>query len=62
MLVVLSVDGSDEHREHLRELLGQPAFFEAAADGKQLAEVASDVIERLTIWRETVLMKGNGIS
>ena len=62
MLVVLSVDGSDEHREHLRELFGQPAFFETGASGKQMAEAASDVIERLTIWRETVLMKGDGTS
>jgi len=62
MLVVLAVDGGHEHREQLRELFGSPAFFEADANGKPVAEVASDIIQRLTIWRGTATVKGNGAS
>ena len=52
MLVVLSVDDGHEYREQLRELFGPPAFFEAARNQKLLEEAASDIIERLTIWRK----------
>ncbi len=62
MLVVLSVDGDNGHREQLCELFGQPAFFEANANQNPAAAVASDVIERLTVWRETATVKGNGTS
>ena len=62
MLVVLSVNGGDEYREQVRELFGPPAFFEADADEKPLGEVAGDIIERLTMWRETATAKGNGAS
>ena len=62
LLVVVSVDGGDNHREHCLELFGPTAFFQADANEKPLAEVANDIVERLTKWRETATIRENGAS
>jgi hypothetical protein len=62
MLVILSVDGSNDHGGHLRELVGPRAFFHAAAIKKSRVDAASAVIQQLEIWRETATAKANGAS
>ena len=62
LLVVLAVDGGNDHQELCREVFGSTAFFRADSNEKPPDELASDIVDRLTIWRETGAMNGNGAS
>jgi sulfate adenylyltransferase subunit 1 len=53
MIGVFSVSNGIAYQEKLRELFGSSAFFELDAIERPAADVAKDIVERLTIWRET---------
>ncbi len=60
IVVVLLTDASTANREQLRELVGPSAFFEAGPSADQAADVANELMERLTIWRENAMLKAKG--
>jgi bifunctional enzyme CysN/CysC/sulfate adenylyltransferase subunit 1 len=62
MIIVLSVSGANAQQDSLREPFGLSAFFEINATDKPTPEVTNETIERLTVWRETHRLKGNGAS